>query len=50
MVTFEHFGIAPPGFRRMVESGEVEFIEDVCEGVMAGLRAGLMDFPSCHRQ
>ncbi|ADN51160.1 CoA transferase subunit A [Vulcanisaeta distributa] len=39
MVTFEHFGIAP-GFRRMVENGEVEFIEDVCEGVMAGLRAG----------
>ncbi|MGC8606177.1 MAG: CoA transferase subunit A [Vulcanisaeta sp.] len=44
MVTFEHFGIAP-GFRRMVESGEVEFIEDVCEGVMAGLRAGSYGFP-----
>ncbi|GAB6944759.1 CoA transferase subunit A [Vulcanisaeta sp. JCM 14467] len=44
MVTFEHFGIAP-GFRRMVESGEVEFIEDVCEGVMAGLRAGAYGLP-----
>ncbi|MGC8542444.1 MAG: CoA transferase subunit A [Vulcanisaeta sp.] len=44
MVTFEHFGIAP-GFRRMVENGEVEFIEDVCEGVMAGLRAGAYGIP-----
>ncbi len=44
MVTFEHFGIAP-GFRRMVEGGEVEFIEDVCEGIMAGLRAGAYGIP-----
>ncbi len=44
MVTFEHFGIAP-GFRRMVENGEVEFIEDVCEGVMSGLRAGAYGLP-----
>nr|KJR72685.1 MAG: CoA-transferase [Vulcanisaeta sp. AZ3] len=44
MVTFEHLGIAP-GFRRAVESGEVEFIEDVCEGVMAGLRAGAYGLP-----
>jgi glutaconate CoA-transferase subunit A len=44
MVTFEHFGIAP-GFRRMVEEGKVEFIEDVCEGVMSGLRAGAYGLP-----
>lgn len=44
MVTFEHFGIAP-GFRRMVEGGEAEFIEDVCEGIMAGLRAGAYGLP-----
>lgn len=28
-----------------MESGEVEFIEDVCEGVMAGLRAGAYGLP-----
>lgn len=44
MATFEQFGIAP-GFRRMVESGEVEVVEDVCEAFMAGIRAGAFGLP-----
>ncbi len=44
MVSFEYYGTAP-GFRRAVESGEVEFIEDACEGIMAGLRAGAYGIP-----
>jgi glutaconate CoA-transferase subunit A len=39
MATLEQFGTAP-GFRRMVEAGEVEVTEDVCEAFMAGIRAG----------
>jgi glutaconate CoA-transferase subunit A len=44
MVTFEHYGIAP-GFRRMTKNGEVEFVEDVCDGIRSGLRAGAYGFP-----
>lgn len=39
MATFEHYGLAP-SVRRAVERGEVEYMEDTCGAVIAGLRAG----------
>lgn len=44
MVTFEHFGL-PPSVRRAAEAGEIEFVEDTCGAVVAGLRAGAQGVP-----
>jgi len=44
MATFELYGLAP-SVRRAVESGEVEFLEDTCGAVIAGLRAGAYGLP-----
>ncbi|MDJ0269710.1 MAG: CoA transferase subunit A [Aigarchaeota archaeon] len=44
MVTLEWFGI-PMHFRRAVERGEVEFLEDTCGAFMAGIRAGAFGLP-----
>jgi glutaconate CoA-transferase subunit A len=44
MVSLEWFGI-PVNFRRAVERGEVEFLEDTCGAFMAGIRAGAFGIP-----
>ncbi|MEM4414672.1 MAG: CoA-transferase [Candidatus Caldarchaeum sp.] len=44
MATLEWFGI-PRGFRRAVESGDVEILEDTCGAFMAGIRAGAFGIP-----
>lgn len=44
MSTLEWFGI-PPYFRRKIESGEVEILEDTCGAFMAGIRAGAIGIP-----
>ncbi len=44
MATFEHIGLAP-SVRRAVERGELEFLEDTCGAVVAGLRAGAQGVP-----
>lgn len=44
MVTLEWFGI-PPNFRRKVEQGEIEYLEDTCGAFIAGIRAGAFGIP-----
>ena len=44
MATLEWFGI-PPYFRRSIESGEVEFLEDTCGAFISGIRAGAFGLP-----
>ena len=44
MASFELYGLAP-AVRRLAERGEVEYIEDVCGAVIAGLRAGAQGVP-----
>ncbi|WP_338251787.1 CoA transferase subunit A [Pyrodictium abyssi] len=44
MASFELYGLAPT-VRRLAESGEIEYIEDVCGAVIAGLRAGAQGVP-----
>jgi len=44
MATLEWFGI-PIHFRRKIERGEVEFLEDTCGAFMAGIRAGAFGIP-----
>jgi glutaconate CoA-transferase subunit A len=44
MATLEWFGI-PPNFRKKVESGEVELLEDSCGAFIAGIRAGAFGLP-----
>jgi glutaconate CoA-transferase subunit A len=44
MVSLEWFGI-PVNFRRAVEGGKVEFLEDTCGAFMAGIRAGAFGIP-----
>ncbi|MEN3048191.1 MAG: CoA-transferase [Candidatus Caldarchaeales archaeon] len=44
MVSLEWFGI-PANFRRAIERGEVEFLEDTCGAFMAGIRAGAIGIP-----
>ncbi|BFI74716.1 CoA transferase subunit A [Sulfurisphaera ohwakuensis] len=44
MVTLEWFGI-PPYFRRKVEQGEIEYLEDTCGAFIAGIRAGAFGVP-----
>ncbi|MEM0374296.1 MAG: CoA-transferase [Sulfolobaceae archaeon] len=45
MPTLEWFSGTPPYFRRKVESGEVEYIEDSCGAFIAGIRAGAFGLP-----
>ncbi|MEB2793537.1 MAG: CoA transferase subunit A [Caldisphaeraceae archaeon] len=44
MATFEHFGLSP-SVRKGVEKHEVEYLEDTCGAVVAGLRAGAQGIP-----
>ncbi|MEB3806931.1 MAG: hypothetical protein GSR73_05395 [Desulfurococcales archaeon] len=44
MATLESYGLAP-NVRRAVEEGSVEFLEDTCGAVIAGLRAGSYGLP-----
>ncbi|ESQ24810.1 MAG: Acyl CoA:acetate/3-ketoacid CoA transferase, alpha subunit [uncultured Acidilobus sp. JCHS] len=44
MATFEHYGLSP-SVRRAAEKGEVEYIEDTCGAIIAGLRAGAQGVP-----
>lgn len=44
MATLEWFGI-PPSFRKSIEAGEVDFLEDTCGAFMAGIRAGAFGLP-----
>ena len=44
MVTLEWFGI-PPNFRKKVEQGEIEYLEDTCGAFIAGIRAGAFGVP-----
>ncbi|AHC50865.1 CoA transferase [Sulfolobus acidocaldarius SUSAZ] len=44
MATLEWLGI-PSNFRKKVESGEVEFLEDSCGAFIAGIRAGAFGIP-----
>jgi glutaconate CoA-transferase subunit A len=44
MATLEWFGL-PPYFRKSVESGQVEFLEDTCGAFIAGIRAGAFGLP-----
>ncbi|MGC8597967.1 MAG: CoA transferase subunit A [Thermocladium sp.] len=44
MASFERFGIAP-AFRIFAEAGKLRVKEDVCEAIMAGLRAGAFGLP-----
>ncbi len=44
MASFELYGLAP-SVRRLAEEGRVEYIEDVCGAVIAGLRAGAQGVP-----
>ncbi len=44
MASFELYGLAP-SVRRLAERGEVEYIEDSCGAVIAGLRAGAQGVP-----
>ncbi len=44
MATFELYGLAP-SVRRAVEEGRLEFLEDTCGAVIAGLRAGAYGVP-----
>ncbi len=44
MATLELYGLAP-NVRRAVEEGRVEFLEDTCGAVIAGLRAGAFGLP-----
>jgi glutaconate CoA-transferase subunit A len=44
MASFELLGFAPT-VRRLAEEGRVEYIEDVCGAVIAGLRAGAQGVP-----
>ncbi|WP_070807841.1 CoA transferase subunit A [Pyrodictium occultum] len=44
MASFELYGLAPT-VRRLAERGEVEYIEDTCGAVIAGLRAGAQGVP-----
>ena len=39
MATFEHYGLAP-SVRRAAESRQIEYLEDTCGAIIAGLRAG----------
>ncbi|BCU66962.1 CoA-transferase [Sulfolobales archaeon HS-7] len=45
MSTLEWFESIPPYFRRKVEAGEVEILEDTCGAFMAGIRAGAFGIP-----
>ncbi|RUM47192.1 MAG: CoA transferase subunit A [Hyperthermus sp.] len=44
MASFELYGLAP-NVRRLAEEGAVEYIEDACGAVIAGLRAGAQGVP-----
>ncbi|MGC9210508.1 MAG: CoA transferase subunit A [Acidilobus sp.] len=44
MATFEHYGLSP-SVRRAAEKGEVQYVEDTCGAVIAGLRAGAQGVP-----
>lgn len=45
MSTLEWFSGIPPAFRRAVESGEVDLLEDTCGAFIAGIRAGAFGVP-----
>lgn len=44
MATFEHFGLSP-SVRRAAERKEVDYLEDTCGAIIAGLRAGAQGVP-----
>jgi len=44
MATFELYGLMPT-LRRLVEEGKIEFLEDTCGAVIAGLRAASYGLP-----
>ncbi|MGC9071144.1 MAG: CoA transferase subunit A [Acidilobus sp.] len=44
MATFEHYGLAP-SVRRAAERGELQYVEDTCGAIIAGLRAGAQGVP-----
>jgi glutaconate CoA-transferase subunit A len=44
MVTLEWLGI-PPYFRKAVENGEIDYLEDTCGAFIAGIRAGSHGIP-----
>jgi glutaconate CoA-transferase subunit A len=44
MATFEHFGLSP-SVRKAAERKQVDYLEDTCGAVIAGLRAGAQGVP-----